>query len=276
MNMLRVLRNNAGVTLVELLIGAVIGVIVTAAAVEVYIHQHKNWMIQEGVSDLQQNGRAGLDEIAEKSRMAGYGVMEGLEAIVSSSTHGTATPDSITLVYLREPVCTTSLVAAMSQPSSELECTGDISCFDVGQWSYIYDPNTKTGEFFVVTQTDVASSRIQHTTAVLTKAYPASSQIYTFEVYRYFVDNWSDTLHPRLMRQEFSNPPDIYSDNISDLQIEYVLTDGSVIDTLNASRYVRQVDITLVARTNREDLLLEDYRYDTLTTSVQVRNLALH
>ena len=272
--MLKFLRDSSGITLIEILIASVIGVIATAAAVEIYIHQHKNWIIQEGISDLQQNGRAAIDEVAQKTRMAGYGVFEGLEAIVSRSASGTTDPDSITMVFLHEPVCTSSLSAPMPQPSAELKCSGDISCFEDDQWCYIYDPNTKTGEFFIITHVQAAALHIQHNTMVLSKKYPAGSQLYTFDLYRYFVDFWSDTTHPVLMRQEFANNPDIYADNISDLQILYQMTDGTVLDTFPASRYVRQVDIEVVARTKKEDLLLEDYRYDTLRTSVQVRNLA--
>ncbi|MFH1892400.1 MAG: prepilin-type N-terminal cleavage/methylation domain-containing protein [Candidatus Zixiibacteriota bacterium] len=274
--MIKKIRNNLGFTLMELMIASIIGIIATAAAVEIYIHQHKNWIIQEGVSDLQQNGRAGVDEIASKTRMAGYGIpFQGLEAIVSSGTPGTSIPDSITLVFLHEPMCTTTLSAPMPQPSAELKVQGDISCFHNDQWVYIYDPFADEGEFFVITQVQEAAFHIQHNTMVLSKKYPAGSELFTFDVFRYFVDNWSDSTHPRLMRQEHANSPDIYSDNISDLQIRYVLTDGTIVDTINMSRYVRQVDLVLVARTNKEDLLLKDYRYDTLTTSIQVRNLAL-
>ena len=58
--MRRLLNSKAGFTLLEILIASIIGLIATAAAVEIYIHQHKNWIIQEGISDLQQNGRAAM------------------------------------------------------------------------------------------------------------------------------------------------------------------------------------------------------------------------
>lgn len=272
--MLSKIQSSAGVTLLEVLIAAIIGVIATAAAVELYIHQHKNWMIQDGVSDLQQNGRAAVDEIASKVRMAGYGVAPGLEAIISREASGTADPDSITLVFLHEPICTSSLSAPMPLPSAELKVQGDISCFQDGQYCYIYDPNTDEGEFFVITQVQEAAFHLQHNLAPLSKSYPAGSRLYTYDVFRYFVDYSMDSTHPVLMRQEYDNWPDIYADNIVDLQLWYHMTDGSVLDTITMARYVRQVDIEVVARTHDEDLLLDDYRYDTLRTSVQVRNLA--
>lgn len=273
-DMTKCFRNNSGITLVEILVAAVVGAIATASAIEIYIHHHKNWIIQEGVSDLQQNGRAAIEELSSKIRMAGYRLPEGLEAIISGSQVGTLDPDSITLVFLKEPACTTTIYAPMPQPSSELKCTGDINCFEDGMWCYIWDPFAREGEFFEITQVQNSPSHLQHNTMSLSKCYPAGSKIYIFDVIRFFVDDWSDTLHPRLMRQEFSDTPDIYADNITDLQIRYHMIDGSVLDTIKYSQYVRRIDIDVVARTNREDLLLDDYRYDTLRTTVQVRNLA--
>lgn len=268
------IKRNAGVTLVELLIASIIGVVTTAAAVELYVHQHQGWLMQENLTDQQQNGRAGIDEIASKSRMAGYKVFPGIEAIISSKTVGSSISDTITLVFLREPQCSASISSAMPQPSSELKCLGsDLSCFEADMWVYIYDPFTKTGEFFLITHVQEAAFHIQHNTMPLSKKYPAGSEIYTFDLYRYFVDNWTDPEHPRLMRQEFNHPPDIYSDNISDMQIRYVMADGSIQDTINMASYVRQINVDLVARTKDKDLMADVYRYDTLSTSVQVRNL---
>ncbi len=272
--MIQHFRRNSGFTLIEILIALVIGAVATAAALEIYIHQHKNWLIQDGVSDMQQNGRAAIDELASKARMAGYGIPEGIQAIISRSASGTTDPDSITLVFLKQPPCTTSISEPMPQPSAELKCTGDVSCFEDGQWCYIWDPFAREGEFFVITQVQTSPAHLQHNTMDLSKKYPAGSLLYTFELLRYFVDDWSDPTHPTLMRQEYTSPPDIYADNISDLQIRYHMTDGSVVDTFTMARYVRRIDVDIVARTKAEDLLLEDYRYDTLRTSVQVRNLA--
>jgi hypothetical protein len=237
-------------------------------------------MIQESVSDLQQNGRAAIDEIASKIRMAGYGVPEGLEAMISRSGIGTSDPDSITLVFLHEPLCTVSTAKAMTQPSAELQCAGDVGCFKANEWYYIWDPNSKSGEFFVATKVRQSSAEILHGSMPLSKAlplskaYPVGSRILKFDAVTYFIDNWSCESRPVLMRQGFNDWPDVYADNICDLQIRYQMTDGSVLDTFALARYVRQVDIAVVARSRSEDLLLEGYRYDTLRTSVQVRNLS--
>ena len=63
--MIRKIRSNKGVTLLELLVASVIALIATGAALEVFISQQKGWLAQENISDMQQNGRAGIDEDAK-------------------------------------------------------------------------------------------------------------------------------------------------------------------------------------------------------------------
>lgn len=68
------LRNQRGVTLVEVLIASFLTVIVGAAAMEFYVTQHKAWLIETEVSEIQQNARAALDAIASTMKMGGYQV----------------------------------------------------------------------------------------------------------------------------------------------------------------------------------------------------------
>ncbi len=66
--------NQRGVTLVELLIAAVLTIIVAAAAMEFYLSQHKTWLVESEIAEVQYNVRASLDEIASALRMGGYQV----------------------------------------------------------------------------------------------------------------------------------------------------------------------------------------------------------
>ena len=47
------LSNHRGITLSELLIATVLGAIVAGAALEFYVTQHRAWMMQQEVSDVQ-------------------------------------------------------------------------------------------------------------------------------------------------------------------------------------------------------------------------------
>src|SRR4030067_2168812 len=68
------LNNQKGITLVELLIGALMSLIILSAVLGFYVTQHDHWLVQEEVSDMQQNGRALLDELTRFIRKAGYGM----------------------------------------------------------------------------------------------------------------------------------------------------------------------------------------------------------
>jgi len=62
-----------GITIVEMLIASFMSLLVAGASLHFYLSQHQSWLAQNDVSDVQQNARATLDEIADHLRMAGYG-----------------------------------------------------------------------------------------------------------------------------------------------------------------------------------------------------------
>lgn len=262
-------RRSGGFTLVEVLIAAVIASIAIAAGFQVFVNHNRSHVIQTGITNMQQNGRAATDELVHKIRRAGYRLPGDLPALESWDTN----PDTIAVTFMMEPICTASISNPMPQPSSELKCLGsDLSCFHDDMWAYIYDPAVDSGEFFFITHVQDDAFHIQHNLAPLSKRYPAGSQIFMLEYRKYYVDN-SDTLHPKFMVQGASAGADIYADDIQDLNFKYKMADGSILDTITVARYVREVLIQLVARTPKSDLFLNEYRCDTLATRVKVRNL---
>ena len=264
-------KKSPGFTLVELLVATIIGTIAVAAGFQLFIDQNKSHIIQASLSDMQQNGRAAIDELVGTVRQAGYRLPVGVKCISSWNTN----PDTIAISFMSEPLCTARLSDPMPQPSAELKMTtSDLSCFQENTWAYIYDPNTKTGEFFYITEIQLASGHMQHNLAQLSKKYPANSQVFMSDYFKYYVDH-RDTLHPRFMMMKNGNPPIIYSDNIEDLQFHYVQASGAVSDTVTVDRFVREVEMQLTSRTEKKDLFLKQYRRDTLSTRVMVRNLEM-
>ena len=71
------LSNERGMSIIELLIATILSLLVLSAALEFYLSQHKNWLMQNEVAEVQQNARVCVDEIAETLRMAGYGLPTG-------------------------------------------------------------------------------------------------------------------------------------------------------------------------------------------------------
>jgi len=262
-----------GVTVVELLVTIVMIGIILTAAFEVYLNQQKGWIIQSQVSDMQYSARTAIRELTHKIRMAGYGLPFGVNAISPKNTN----PDTIMLNFSVATPCNAPLEHEMPLPSSELRCDGhDLSCFHDNEWVYIYDPNTNTGEYFYVTQVQYATSNIQHNTMSLSKAYPQGSQVMKLEQVKYYIDNTTNPSLPCLMVQEIGESPVIYASAIEDLQLVYTLADGSISDQPSSPALIRQVNITLTARTEKQDLQFEgDYRRRVLTSKVKVRNLGL-
>ncbi|MFH2056383.1 MAG: hypothetical protein ABIJ61_10525 [bacterium] len=258
-----------GFTIIEVLIAAIIAGFALTAAFAVFINQNKNHVIQAGITEMQQNGRAAVDELVTNVRRAGYKLPDGLPAISAWNTD----PDTIAVAFLHEPACTASLSDPMPLPSAELKCTdSDLTCFEDDMWAYIYEESADTGEFFWITHVQAAAGHIQHNIEPLSRKYGAGSILLVVDYFKYYVDN-SDTAHPVLVRKEHSTP-DIYADYIEDLQFQYIMADGTISNTIAVDRYVREVLISVTARTERDDLFLQDEkRHENYSTRVRVRNL---
>jgi prepilin-type N-terminal cleavage/methylation domain-containing protein len=264
-------EGESGFTLVELLIALLMTGVLATAGYGVYLSQHEGWIIQEQVSTMQQNLRAGMHELETRIRMAGYGVPGGFHPIYAANTN----PDTITVLFQNEFECEVTVEQNMSNPGSDLTCDGhDVSCFDEDTWAYIYDPSADTGEFFYVTGVQVGGDRIQHS-APLSRSYSQGSVVMYLDLYKFYIDT-TDTNHPTLMVKREGNQSYVYAEDIEDLQFRYGLANGVFVDIPPAASVVREVVITLTARTAKEDLQLAgEYRRRTITSDVKVRNLGL-
>lgn len=264
--------NARGISLVEMLIAFALTGIVTASVLKAYVTQHKNYMIQDDITHIQQNVRASIDELARQCRMAGYAIPLGLQSIEASNTD----PDSITIVY-HDDGCDTYLSETMSSASAELNCATDVSCFYDGQWVYIFEPDSGGGEFLEISSVQTASNELQHSGSVLSKAYTIDAIVLSLMRVQFYVDN-SDPDHPNLMLKLPGKAPQIYAENISDVQFRYRLEDGSVVDVPVAVEDVREILISVTGRSANPDPDKADdeqYRTRTSSTSVALRNLGV-
>jgi len=266
------IRKWRGATLLELLIALTITGVITTAVLKLYLTQHQNYLTQDDITTIQQNARASIDELTRQIRMAGHQLPAGLQAIEASNTN----PDTITITY-HTSGCDTHLSAKMPQPSAELKCGTDVSCFNDGQWVYIFDPDSGGGEWFEITHVQTGSNHLQHNTMVLSKAYDANAIILAMEQMKFFVDSTTDQDHPRLMVQPVGQSPRIYADNIVDLQFQYRLTTGNIVDEPVLAEDIREVIITVTARSDQPDPEnpQRPYRMRTYTSSVNLRNVGV-
>jgi hypothetical protein len=264
------IRSIKGVSLMEILIAMLMTGIVTAAIFKVYINQHKNWIIQDEITNMQQNGRAGIDELTRQIRMAGANLPTALEGIEAYDTN----PDTIVLNYSADN-CNVRIEKKMPQPSSELDCVGhDVSCFWTGQFAFILDPATGFGEFFEISFVQLIPGKIQHNKWPLSQTYDTNAVVLSLERVKYYIDN-SDTLHPNLMVELPGQGPQIYAENIEDLQFRYRLKNGAIVDVPTITTDVREVLFSLTAKTEKADpdFPSDPYRRRSYSSRVNLRNL---
>lgn len=266
-------KNVKGFTLLELLIAIVLTSIVSYAVMKVYIDQHKTYMVQDDITNVQQNVRASIDELSKNIRMAGYDLPVGLQAIYAYNTD----PDTILIVY-HDNGCDTYLSAPMPQPSAELKCGTDISCFYDGQWVFIYDADSAKGEWFEITEVQSAAFHLQHNTMALSRKYNTNALVLAMTTVKYYIDNTTDPDHPALMRQYYGDDPQIFAENISDLQFRYEMKNGLVEDEPVLSENIREVFIDITGRSNSPDVDedgVKFYRNRIFATSVYLRNIGI-
>lgn len=266
-----ILKQVRGASLLEMLIALAITGVVTLAVFKAYITQHRHYIVQEDVTEIQQNARAAIDEITRHVRMAGYDLPMGLAAITPSNTN----PDTLTLTYHTD-ACDTYLSQAMPQPSAELKCGSDVSCYWAGQWVYIYEPAVNIGEWFEITQVQESALHIQHNTMTLSRKYGEDAEILAMTQVKFYIDT-TDVLHPNLMIQYIGQTPQVYAMNMTDLQFEYHMRNGDVLDQPILVDEIREITISVTGRSNNPDPEAPDttdtYRFRTFATSVYLRNL---
>lgn len=264
------LKGQFGTSFLEMMIALVLMGVITTAIFKVYVVQHKNYLVQEDVTETQQSARASIDEIARNVRMAGYDLPYSLQPIVASNTN----PDTITINF-KSGDCETTLASAMPNTSAELKCASDVSCFYDDQWAYIYEPDSGGGEWFLITHVQTDSYHIQHNTMYFTRCYTEDAVVVALEQVKFYIDS-SDIDHPNLMVLRPGQAPQVFAENITDLQFRYRLKNGMVVDAPTVISNIREVMISVTGRSNDPDYDLEGVdrlKSRTFSSSVYLRNL---
>ncbi len=258
-----------GFTIVELLIALFLAGVVAAAALAIYFAQHQQMISQNEPADVQSHIKVAALELTARIRMAGYNVPDGVLKMEGYNTN----PDTIIVTFDSGDLVNVLVEHKMATSSAELNCDGhDLSGACDGDWLFIYDPDARTGEFFQTTRILYGSGCIRHDTMPLSRAYPAGSRVYKMNRFKYFID-CSDSLHPNLMLSAPGLGEQVYAEDITDLNIQYVLESGEIVDVFPSADMVREVIIRLDARA--DDELGSRSRTGELITRAKTRNLGI-
>jgi hypothetical protein len=111
----------------------------------------------------------------------------------------------------------------------------------------------------------------------LTQAYTVNATVMALTQVKFYVDATTDPDHPKMMMKLTGQDAQVYADNISDLQIRYRITTGSIVDVPPLIEDVREVLITITGRSDQPDWEMNngEYRTRTYASSVNVRNVGL-
>jgi prepilin-type N-terminal cleavage/methylation domain-containing protein len=77
------LFNQKGFSLIEVLIAMTLSLILLAHGFQLLVIQHRQYIIQDGIAEAQQNLRAGIDMMSHEIRAAGYGVPSDIQKIIT-------------------------------------------------------------------------------------------------------------------------------------------------------------------------------------------------
>jgi type IV pilus assembly protein PilW len=65
-------RAQLGVTVIELMVALLLGLLLTGGAIQVFVSNRATYGFNEGFARVQENGRFALDTLSYHARLAGY------------------------------------------------------------------------------------------------------------------------------------------------------------------------------------------------------------
>jgi type IV pilus assembly protein PilW len=307
---------NYGFTLVELLVAMVISLVVMGAIYGTFKSQQDSFVIQDQVTAMQQNLRSAMYTMSRDIQMAGYitnfdsTTYTTIDWDPSLAGNETIRPliygrnnDDGSGVNVKPGTDVIVIVKASNDPADSRQLTGGdtvtattlaLSPFDLNLDAAVY-------RFGVLVKSDLSraevfeiSSKATNTltfTNSLQESYGNGDWVYRADVIIYKIDGNAN--NPSLLRQNLGNDNgfQIIAENMDNLQLQYVLANGTTVDSPAQWADVRAVQVCLLARTdhinrgytNTKTYTMGDqaitpndgYRRKLLTSLVKTRNVGL-
>jgi prepilin-type N-terminal cleavage/methylation domain-containing protein len=275
------LKEDKGVTLIELLIALVISAIIVAGLYRTFVYQQKSYAVQEQVADMQQNVRVAINRMMREIRMAGFGgvdqvlgLVNGVNGFTQAITPGA---DTITIVggfkQIRRDNGDPITVDSVSGNTVTLDYTPDAEEFKTPAKRFISIGGVESHKFEIDGKVLTLNStlRVKHL-----KGTPIFKvQAITYQVLKEIKDG-KDTF--TLKRNENTGGGfQPLAENIESLQFEYFDASGNPTVT---PADVRMVQVTLTARTDLEDRELkkvwtDGFRRRVISSNIQIRNMGI-
>jgi prepilin-type N-terminal cleavage/methylation domain-containing protein len=242
------LRGRGGFTLIEIIFALVILSIALAAVFSTFNSQHKSYVVQNAVAQMQENVRGGMLFIEDDLRNAasipslnlslppelfGGSVPVSLVSGLGVADGGVNGPDGIFVVSLQSGQTTLATEAGVSVGVSDSLDVTSVEDWQVGDIALVY--NDTIASFCFITGVQDSPTRLTHNSGSssagifddynnnkLGTSYSAGTSVARIRYSGYSIDS-STPEHPRLIRTYLDNTAhftfDIVADDIEDMQI---------------------------------------------------------
>ncbi len=287
-------KKNRGMSLIELMIAMLIGLILLGGAATMFITNKRVYKEQAEMGLLQENARFALELIADNIRMAGYvGCHDDIDNVVNNlatvglndfaqfmaGTNGTN--DSITVRYFQPFGRTTT--ADMGTPDSTIPIDNGANILENDIMAI---SDCDSADIFMNTNDAVPTDLfIEHaatgnTSTSLSKTYPIGSMVSKVTSRMYFIQASGNGTGPALWWNSVLGNEELV-EGVERMKLmfgEDTSGNGSPNSFVNASgvtnwRNVVAVQIALLMRTVEEyGTIVDDNTYDLLGTAVPAAN----
>lgn len=275
----KVLRENSGLTLIELMVAMIICTVLVAGAYRIFVFQQKTYTIEENAVDMQQNARLAIGQMTREIRMSGFGgvarllpIQFGTLAINNIINPDTPVPGALTIVEAGNDAAT--LTSAAGRPDSQIivstltDSRGNV-LYDTGAKRYISIDGLECHE---IASIDSTTNTITLKDSLLYR-HNVNAPVFAVRAITYQVVTQDG--NPSLIRNENTGQggqPE--ADNIEAIQFQYYDASGIVVPAANA----QMITISLTARTSQPDPDLkggDGYRRRSISTTVKLKDIAL-
>jgi type II secretory pathway pseudopilin PulG len=263
-----------GLSVVELLFSIALSGVVMAGTASVFLAGKTHARNQALEVETTQAARAAVDVMIRELRLSGAclpvtGTFMALGGVDSGTDDELTTRTGLT----RDDLSCISSATLATVPAGGTQAIQIVSVdgFETGMRAYIRHPNG-AGEFFTVTTIDATANTLGHD-VTLTADYPATSGVYAVLERSFFLDHWDfgRALLPQLMIQTDAGTPQSFAVGIEQLDVEYELSTGDVVDLPAADGEWSLVDRVLISATARSERVTSEGEYVKRTVSVGVK-----
>lgn len=262
-----ILRENKGLSLIELLIALIVSSIFVAASYRTFISEQDIYTVQDQVVDAQQNVRIAIGEMTRELRMAGYGgnilsVFGNVNTFTNIITPGS---NSATIIM-------GSQVGVLAQNAvngtNQLNVTNASTIFNTGNKKYLCLNGLNN-----YSVQSVAANTITLTTS-LAEDHLINEPVYLVKAITYNLGP-SGGITVLQRNENTGDGPQPVAENMESLQFTYYDANGNVTGNPPDIRMIR---VQVTAKTSMSDPQYkggDGYRRRTLSSDINVRNMGL-